>query len=139
MLKVKKATLRTEKKGGDKIKSVGQWRNPLEDPGDEGPPDGRRLLPQKHREGRTMRIWSGVSHPIIIQPCHLKTAIKLWLLKFKKNKKTHYTITALHQSICNVFPDRGNICITYEESFVMRCATDSLKINKRTSGRVFFS
>lgn len=51
----------------------GQWRNPLEELGDEGLPDGRRLLPQKHREGRTMRIWSGVSHPIIIQPCHLET------------------------------------------------------------------
>lgn len=54
----------------------GRRRNPLdenEELRDEGLPDGRRLLPRKHREGRTMGIWSGVSHPIIIRPCHLET------------------------------------------------------------------
>lgn len=53
------------------------WEKPIrgkwEELRDEGLPDGRRLLPRKHREGRTMGIWSGVSHPIIIQPCHLET------------------------------------------------------------------
>lgn len=59
----------------------GKW----EELRDEGLPDGRRLLPRKHREGRTMGIWSGVSHPIIIRPCHLET--ERWSYSQKKPKK----------------------------------------------------
>lgn len=36
--------------------------------GNKDLPDGRKLLPQKPREGRTMRAWSGVSCPIITRP-----------------------------------------------------------------------
>lgn len=40
---------------------------------DEGLPDGGRLLPRKRREGRTMGMWSAVSHDIIIGPCQLES------------------------------------------------------------------
>lgn len=36
--------------------------------GNKDLPDGRKLLPQKPREGRTMRAWSGVSCSIITRP-----------------------------------------------------------------------
>lgn len=39
--------------------------------GNKDLPDGRKLLPQKPREGRTMRAWSGVSCPTITRPWDL--------------------------------------------------------------------
>lgn len=55
---------------------------------DEGLPDGRRLLPRKRREGRTMGIWSAVSHTIIIRPCHLETV--RWSYSQKSQKLSVY-------------------------------------------------
>ncbi len=79
--KVKKNVWENKKRNGTERKRKWDGRRTEEKPirgkweelRDEGLPDGRRLLPRKHREGRTMGIWSGVSHPIIIRPCHLET------------------------------------------------------------------